>query len=129
MSPTTITLRRGIAYGMWLLAIASLLGLVDAIFNYFWTGDGIHGTAGAALVIVSSALLTIASGLIAVGLVPWRWVVVLIDVLLFLGILGTGFAAYMLDAWVLVGLMVAALIGWFVNIFPPAGNAHARVAR
>lgn len=122
------SLNRGFAFGIWLLAVASLLGFVDAIFNYFWTGNGIHGTAGALLVIVSTALLTIASGLIALGLLRWRWLIVLFDVLLILGILGTGLAAYLLEAWVLLGLMVAALVGWLAHIFMPSRTIRTEAA-
>jgi hypothetical protein len=40
-----------------------------------------------------------------------------VDVLLILGIVGTGFAAYMLEAYWLVALMVLCLIGWLIQVF------------
>jgi hypothetical protein len=35
-----------------LVALFALLALIDSLFNYFWTGNGIHGSEGALLVIV-----------------------------------------------------------------------------
>ena len=40
----------------------SLLALIDSLFNYFWTGNGIHGSEGALLVVVSTLLLALAAG-------------------------------------------------------------------
>jgi hypothetical protein len=39
----------------------------------------------------------------------------MLTVLIFLGILGTGFAAYMLEAHVLLALMVVALAAWMAG--------------
>jgi hypothetical protein len=103
--------------GNWLIVVGSGAGLLLSIFNYVSTGNGIHGTAGALLVVISSALILIASVLMTFDILQWRWLRIVVDVLLILGIVGTGFAAYMLEAYWLVALMVLCLIGWLVQVF------------
>jgi quinoprotein glucose dehydrogenase len=113
------------------LFIVSALGVAMSIFNYFWTGNGIHGSLGALIVIGSTVLMAIAAAAIAFG-VASGWVRSVLAVLILLDILGTGFAAYMLDAWVLVGLMVLAFIAWLVSAFAdgrPSRRALASEAR
>jgi hypothetical protein len=115
---------RGVV-GIWVLAVVSLLGLIDAIYDYVAPNNGIHGTEGALLVVVSTALMLIAAALIAFGVLRGGWRV-LFEVLIFLDILGTGTAAYFLEAYILVGLMVVALIAWLVQIGAPAAPARLR---
>jgi hypothetical protein len=103
--------------GNGLMVVGSGVGLLFSLYNNFNSGNGIHGTPGALLVIVSSALVLIASLLLAFNVFRPRWLRIVVDVLLILGILGTGFAAYMLEANWLVALMVVALIGWLVHVF------------
>ena len=110
---------------IWGLAVVSLLCLVLTIYNYFSPANGIHGTAGALLVIVSTALMLVASVVIAVRWARPRWVRVLLEVLILLDILGTGFAAYMLESGILLVLMAIALIGWIVHVVAPARRQTA----
>jgi hypothetical protein len=110
--------------GNGLMVVGSGIGLLLALYNNFNSSNGIHGTAGALLVIVSSALVLIASLLLAFNVFRPRWLRIVVDALLILGILGTGFAAYMLEANWLVVLMVVALIGWLVHVF--SGRLRAR---
>jgi hypothetical protein len=102
------------AAGDGIIAVCSAVGLAVSIFNYFQP-DGIGGSAGALLVIASSALILAASLVRRLLASPgWR---ITLGALLFLGILGTGFAAYMLEAWLLLGLMALAMIGWLISVF------------
>ncbi|MDR3474032.1 MAG: hypothetical protein P4M09_20425 [Devosia sp.] len=110
--------------GLWLLGAATLLGLIDAMFNYFWTGNGIHGTQGALIVAGSTLLQLVAFGLIAGGVLRGG-LKVLFEVLIFLDLLGTGLAAYMLEAWMLLALTVVALIGFLLHL----GTAARRTSR
>ena len=100
----------------WLLPLGALIALGAAIFDDFDPGNGIHGTGGVLLVIVSSAVMLI----LALALVRWRrspgWVHGLLLVLLIIDIAGTGLASYLLEAWWVFGATVLALIGWLIDI-------------
>ena len=114
--------------GIWLLTIASLLALADAIFNYFDASNGIHGTEGALLVIISTALQLIAALLILFDVLRGRWKV-LFEVLIFLDLIGTGIAAYFLEAMPLLVLTVIAFVGWLLQLAKPRVNSQTeRVA-
>lgn len=102
--------------GIPLLTLAAASGLVIAIFNYFWPSNGIHGSAGALLVMISSLLMVIAAAALASadGMSPnLRGSLVL---LILLDIIGTGLAAYMLEAYGLVAVMAMAIVGCMVCI-------------
>ena len=99
-----------------LLVAVSMLGLVLSVFNYFWIGNGIHGSLGALIVIGSTLLMAIAVAAIALGFARGR-VRSVLAVLIVLDILGTGFAAYMLEAQILLGLMILALVAWIFMAF------------
>jgi hypothetical protein len=101
--------------GLWLLSAATLLGLLDAIFNYIWAGNGIHGTAGALLVVVSTLLQLIAAVLLLRGALrgALKW---LFEVLIFLDLAGTALAAYLLEAWILLALTAIAFIGFLMQL-------------
>ena len=102
------------AYGLWLLIVSSAVGVAVSVFNYF-ADIGIGGTAGALLVVVSTTLILAAS----LAILPRSiagWVHVALEALILLGILGTGFAAYLLEAYLLVGLMALAFVGWLVQL-------------
>ena len=103
----------------WLLFAAAALGLAISVFDYFWPDNGIHGSLGVLIVIGSTALMAIAAAAIASGLAR-GWLRAILAALILLDILGTGFAAYMLEAEILFGLMVLALIVWLAGVFAPA---------
>ncbi|HVZ12849.1 MAG TPA: hypothetical protein VG894_00135 [Bauldia sp.] len=118
---TTITLQQN-AYGArrrfadWILAVAAILGFVEAVLNYFFD-MGIAYSGGALLVVISTFLI-----LAVLVLVRWwtsmpRWLGVVLAVLTFLDFIGTGIAGYFLEAYLLVLLMVVALIAWLFAVF------------
>jgi quinoprotein glucose dehydrogenase len=104
------------ASGAWLLCLGALIALLISIFDFFWTGNGIHGTGGVLLVVVSSAVMLI----LGLALERWRaassWAHGILLAVLLVDILGTGFAAYMLEAWWVLAFMVVALAGWLVDL-------------
>lgn len=104
---------------MWAVSLLSLLAFIDSIFNYVWTGNGIHGSEGALLVVISTFLLTIAAGIVA-GDRIYGWVRVILEILIVLDFIGTAAAAYLLEAWILLALVVLAAIAWIVHIARPA---------
>jgi hypothetical protein len=99
-----------------ILIVAAVASLVLSVFNYFWTDNGIHGSAGALLIVISSLLMFLAStALLVIGGMS-RGLRGTLVVLILLDILGTGLAAYMLEAYWLVAAMAAALAGWLVRL-------------
>lgn len=111
--------------GAWIMALAALGGLAVSIANYFNRDSGIAGEPGTILVVVSTAILLIASVILARAThlgAFLRWFLVigcLID------IFGTGFAAYLLESQALLWLMAAALVGWLLHKFGPAREMNA----
>jgi len=101
--------------GLWLLSAATLVGLVDALFNYFNAANGIHGTEGALIVVASTLLQLIAALLLLRGSLRGgvKW---LFEALIFLDLVGTGIAAYMLEAWILLALTIVAGIGFLLQV-------------
>ncbi len=49
-------------FGSWLVLLAALIGLGIALFNYLWSGNGIHGTGGALLVVASTVVMLLVAG-------------------------------------------------------------------
>ena len=105
--------------GAWLIAAASALALLTALIDYFSRGDGIAYTPGALLVVVASSLLLAASILLAADALR-AWLAITFVVLACLDILATGFAAWLLEAHWIVGMMIVAAVGWVVNVFVDA---------
>ncbi|MEO8758530.1 MAG: hypothetical protein ABI398_12370 [Devosia sp.] len=108
-------LPRSTDFAMTAAAVLSAFALIVSVFNYFWTGNGIHGSEGALLVVVSTALLTLAAGVVAAR---WAggWLRSLLETLIVLDFIGTGAAAYLLQAWILLGLVVLAFVAWVTHV-------------
>ena len=111
--------------GLRFLALTAVVAFGIALFNFFWTGNGIHGTAGALLVVISSALMLLAAGAMVIWPVMPRWLRGLLLVLILLDIVGTGIAAYMLEAYWLVGAVAAALVCFVIHL---VANLSPRLA-
>lgn len=103
-------------FGTWILLLGAVIGLAEAVFDYFWTGNGIHGTAGVLLVIVTMALMALAAAALAIWPAMPRWLRGILLFLILVDIFGSGFASYMLEAWWLVGAMALALVGWIIHL-------------
>ena len=110
--------RRSADSAIWLVAGLSLLAFLDSIFNYVWTGNGIHGSEGALLVVVSTLLMLIAAVLIAMRWIG-GWVRSVFEVLIALDFVGTAMAAYLLEAWILLVLVVLAFLCWVAHLVRP----------
>lgn len=103
-------------YGAWLIVIASIVGLTVSIINYNAADSGVAGSAGAMLVIVSSALLLFAGFLLGRDMGGFG-VRAVFATLCFFGIVGTAFAGYLLESTTLVAAMAVCLFGWFIRLF------------
>ncbi len=110
---------RGYDLGGIALVALSLLALLDSVFNYFSRGNGISGTEGALLVVVSTLLMLIAAVLLARDMVR-GWVRVTFEILIVLDFIGTAAAACFLNAWLLLALVALAAIAWLAHIFAAA---------
>lgn len=110
--------------GAWMMVAGSGGGLLAALLDYVWRGDGIAFEAGTLLVVVSSALLLAAALLLASRAVR-RGLAVAFVILAGLDILGTGFAAWMLEANWLLSLTAVAAVGWMINVFFDAQTTQA----
>ncbi len=102
--------------GAWIMVAGSAGGLTAALIDYVWRGDGIAFEAGTLLVIISSALLLAAVLPLALRVVRGGLAVTLVT-LAGLDMLGTGFAAWMLEANWLLSLTTVAAVGWIINVF------------
>lgn len=111
-------------HGAGILALAAGLGLAVASADYLRRGSGVDHTAGALLVVASTALLLGAALVLwraawaSAGLVWFLWLAAGADVV------GTAFAAWLLHAWALLALMAVALAAGLAF-----GRALARGAR
>jgi hypothetical protein len=114
-----INIRNSGDIAIWLVALLALLAFLDSIFNYFWTGNGIHGTEGALLVVASTFLMGVAAVLIGNRWVG-GWLRTLFEILLVLDFAGTAAAAYLLEAWILLILVVLAFVVWIAHVVRPA---------
>lgn len=112
---------RRVDFAMTAVFLLSLLALIDSLFNYFWAGNGIHGSEGALLVIVSTLLMTLAAGLIVNRWIS-GWVRGLFEFLILLDFLGTALAAYFLEAWIVLGLVIVAFVAWIAHFARPAAT-------
>jgi hypothetical protein len=101
-------------YSLIVIAAMGLTGAVISIYNYITPGSGIDGEAGTLLVLVSSLLILLAALAGAYIRLP-SWLGATFRVLLLLGILGTGLAAYFLESTFLLAAMIVALAGWLVQ--------------
>ncbi|MCE7027080.1 hypothetical protein [Jiella avicenniae] len=104
------------AGGAWLVVAASAIGAVVAAFDVVNVGNGIAFSFGAWLVFASSLLVMCAALILGLHLALSGAARGTLAVLLLLGILGTGVAAYFLTAWILLVAMGVALVGWLIHV-------------
>ena len=108
--------------GALLIAIGAALGLAVSIYNYFSPVgllspySNTAGSAGALLVISSTAIMLVA-GLVLATLPKSRALVLFALFGSLVDILGTGFAAMLLDSTLLLVAMAIAAIGWLMFVF------------
>ena len=111
-------------YGIWVIFVAALAALALSASGYFWTGNGIHGTGGALLVLISSALMTAAAIALLYSPAMPRWLRGTLLVLIAVDIVGTALAAYFLEAYWLDAAMLLAAVG-FVMYFASSSSSAA----
>ncbi len=103
-------------YGGWALVAISLVGVILAAFNYLDQGDGIAYSPGALLVLVATALILGASIVMMLDRVRTTWLAALLAALIILGAIGAALAAYFLDAYWLMALMIVGLLACLIHL-------------
>jgi hypothetical protein len=114
----------GPGYGRWLLLASAVGGVAAAAVAMFREGNGIAYSGGAILVLVSTALLLVAALILCLYRSRPRWLTVLLAALMLLDLIGTGLAAYFLEAQALLALMALGLVGWLVFVLVDPGDAR-----
>lgn len=111
------TPRRTISYGGWLLAAASVIGFLLALYYLLDPDTGVAYSYGAIIVACSSAILSAAALIMVLIYDKPVWIKGILYVGMFIDLIGTGFAAYFLEAWWLLAAMAVGLIGWLIRVF------------
>ena len=104
--------------GIWCIILASITGLVIALYDYVTPATGINQSGGVFLVIVSMGLMLCAS--LVVALLGSGLVANILLLLILLDIAGTATAGYFLESPMLVGAVLIAAIGWISCIVASA---------
>lgn len=104
-------------WGMVLIAMGSAAGAGISVFNYLDRASGIAGTPGAALVVGSCLAILFAALVILSPFNRLRWLSRTLFALIFLGLLGTAFAAYLLESVWLQTAIAGCFAGWFAALF------------
>lgn len=96
-------------------SLAAILAACIALYNYM-ADPGIHGTLGAGLALFGCVALAFAGLLLLLTPLP-GWVRGVFRVLIVLGLIGTGLAAWFLHAWAVFVLIVVAAVAFVFSFF------------
>ena len=107
-------------WGTLLLIVASLLGAAIAAGDYITPSTGIDHSYGVLLVLVSS--LAMSFGSVIMLSVRSRLIVNIFTVAVLFDIIGSGFAAYMLESNFLMAAMAIAAAGWLLRMAGAKGQ-------
>lgn len=105
------------ALPLFILSIAAVVAAAFAVFNQ---GNGIAYSGGAYLVLASSFLFLIAAFVVLLLSAGLRWLRGVLLFLILLDLLGTGLAAYFLEAGALLIVMALAFLAWLFYVL--SGN-------
>lgn len=94
----------------------SMLGFIITLFDFFLPSSPIRYTAGAELVMLTTLIITLLSLVVHLFEQPAAWERISLSFLILALLLGTLFAAWLLESWILFVSMLAALISWFIQI-------------
>lgn len=108
--------------GAIVLLIASLAGLVIALYAYFTPLTGVTGTLGALVAIVACIALAVLAIILAV--IKGRGTSIALRLLILLGLAGTFFAGMLLHQWLICVAMVVGLSGVIIDTARPSHRAN-----
>lgn len=109
--------------GYALVAAPAALGAILGAFAYFGTETGVDGTAGALLAMIGAIAVAVGA-LICMAPLP-RWLRITLNVLLVVGSILTGFAAWMLMQPLFAAAMAASVLGLVAALARPRRRASA----
>lgn len=99
----------------WVAMAAALLALGLTLYLYLTPHTGIDHEAGTLVVACSTAILLVVVALTTlVDSLP-RWLSLLLNIGIFIDILGSGVAAWFLEAEVVLAFLALAFIAWAVR--------------
>jgi hypothetical protein len=117
MSNVITAPRSRLSAGLWILTLSAAAAFILLSIRYFMPhGASLQGR-GALLVIISTGLLVGAGPLLGLVVLPHR-LFLLLNFLVILDIICTGFLTYFIPAHAAFALMVVAAFGWFAHPGP-----------
>jgi hypothetical protein len=117
MSKVITAPRSRLSAGLWILTLSAAAAFILLSVRYFMPlGASLQGR-GALLVVISTGLLVGAGPLLGLVVLPHR-LFLLLNFLVILDIICTGFLTYFIPAHVAFALMVVAAFGWFAHPGP-----------
>jgi len=117
MSNVVTARRSRLSAGLWILTLSAAAAFILLSIRYFMPHGATPQGRGALLVVFSSGLLVGAGPLMGMVALPHR-LFLLLNFLVILDIICTGFLAYFIPAHVVFALMIVAAFGWFAHPGP-----------
>jgi len=112
----------GAGRGAHIIAATGLLGAIVSLVNYFAETSGIDGTGGALLVIITTLLILVLGWLLRRP----HGASALLSALCLILLLGTAFAAWLLNSPTLLALMAIGCVGWLLRAARKEGKGMHR---
>ena len=104
-------------HGAYLIGMSAAVAFVISLYNFFVLTSAIRHTGGAELAIASTLTILLMSACILVfRRLHAKWERAILYSILLLFILGSIFAAYLLETWTILGLLVISLVGWWIQV-------------
>jgi hypothetical protein len=117
MSNVITASRARLSTGLWVLTLSAAAAFVLLSIRYFMPHGAIQQGRGALLVVISTGLLVGAAPLMGMAVLPHR-LFLLLNFLVIMDIICTGFLAYFIPAHMVFLLMIVAAFGWLAHPGP-----------
>jgi hypothetical protein len=102
--------------GAWLICFFSLVGFFTSIYNFFLPDGPISHTAGVQLMIITTIIIAVLAVLLYFFRhLHARWERVSIYIIITILLLGSIFAAFLLESWLLLAMLILAFISLIIQ--------------